>query len=103
MSEIELLDETTLQPHIQKYDGFILFFKEHCPNCKVMRKVLDKCHEKNPKLKIAGIDIEIESSLLEKYKIAKVPTILITRSGTIVASHTGLSKPSEMLALYFES
>ena len=57
-------------------DCLVVFFKHHCPNCKVLMKVFEKCLVQHPDLTIAGVDTEKNQSIMEDMGVSKVPTVI---------------------------
>lgn len=80
--------------------GVLIFFKQLCPHCKNMEKVMDKFHGLEPDVTLLGIDIEEHSAAAAALGAERPPTLCIIKGGNICARKVGLMNPKELLALY---
>jgi thioredoxin-like negative regulator of GroEL len=94
------LGEGSFHKYIDENDCLVLIFKNQCPICKVLSKVMDKCMLENPGLKVAEVDSEANSGLMTQMDISKVPTILVYKSGQLAARKTGVIKANELVDFY---
>ena len=97
------LRKDTYSEYIKNNDCLIIFFKERCPNCKVLMKVMEKCSAAHPDMLMAEVDSEESGDLLDELDISRVPTILVYKKGAISARRAGVMKPAELAALYHEA
>ena len=84
-------------------DCLVIFFKHHCPNCKVLMKVFEKCLAQRPDLTIAGVDTEQNPSIMEDMDVSKVPTVVVYKEGKPVARKSGIMNPTELMSFYLGS
>lgn len=102
-SDFIKLSETNYVDFVKENDGLVVFYKNRCPNCKVLMKVMEKCLAGHPDIKMAEVDTEENSNLLEDLQILRVPTILVYKGGGIKARKTGVMKPVELTSLYYDA
>ena len=66
-------------------------YSDSCMPCKILYPILKELNEKfSDKLKICKANMELNSTLISKYKISSVPTILFLNNGDMVKKITGL-------------
>jgi thioredoxin 1 len=80
--------------------GLCIVFKELCPHCKNMEKVLEKFALLQPGVPLFGLDIEKNPAAAAVLEAERPPTILVIKNGTVTGRKTGLMNPKEMLAFY---
>ncbi|SHN59735.1 thioredoxin family protein [Desulfovibrio litoralis] len=97
---IESLTQANVDEFIANNNGIIIFHKTLCPHCKVMGVVLGKVHAQNSSIKIAAIDTEEESALMEKFGVERVPTLVVFKNGEKKASNSGIMNPKETIAFF---
>ena len=78
----------------------LLFHKPHCPNCMILKKVIQKGLGITPEMQIAGIDIEAHPKYLDMFNISRVPTLITFRAGKEASRKSGVMKPRELIGLY---
>ena len=84
-------------------DCLLLIFKNHCPYCKVLMAVIEKCLVSYPDLNVAGINSEENPTTLKELDVSKVPTILMYKQGSVTARRSGVMNPTELSALISKS
>ncbi|MHC1713241.1 MAG: thioredoxin family protein [Solidesulfovibrio sp.] len=98
---IRQLTDTDFQAKIAETKaGVCLFFKELCPHCKNMEKVLEKFATLLPGVDLLGLDLEKNPAAAAALDVSRVPTILVVKDGVVTTQKTGLMNPKEMLAFY---
>ena len=101
MSEFTEINDISFQETLTATEaGIILFYKNLCPHCKNMEKVLAKFSIKSRDTAIMTIDSEACPLAMTITKVERVPTLVIVKAGKIVANKVGLMNPKELLALY---
>lgn len=85
---------------IDNSNGFIIFYKNLCPHCKVMSKVLEKIIAQDTRLKVFSVDSEKNSELMEQLNITRVPSICSLHNGKITGVQTGIKNPKETILFY---
>lgn len=101
MSDFKELTQTSFEDTIPgTNDGIVIFYKELCPHCKNMEKVLAKFSQKRPEVLIMRINIEENASIAKSTGVERPPTLLIIKQGSIVSKKTGLMNPKELMATY---
>lgn len=101
--KMNLLSAETFTTYTNTNDCLVIFFKNHCPNCRVLMKVLEKCLVQHSEFNIAGVNTEENPGLMEASDVSKVPTVIIFKTGKPVARKSGIMNPTEMMAFYFNA
>ncbi|MFW5498133.1 MULTISPECIES: thioredoxin family protein [unclassified Maridesulfovibrio] len=101
MSEIKDITELASVEHFGSLgEAIVIFYKELCPHCKNMEKVLVKFGAKAPQVALFSVDSEKHANLMSEYDFERVPTLLFIREGKVIKTHSGLMNPRELKALY---
>lgn len=95
------LEPGAVVEYTRKGRFLILFYKQRCPNCVVMKKVLQKCLKADPGIRAAVVDIEKEAGFLDSFDVGKVPTLIVFQDGNAISRRTGVMRPDELRAFYF--
>lgn len=104
MSDFQELTETGFEDTIAETGGgIIIFYKELCPHCKNMEKVLAKFSIKKPEVVISRINFEENPAAVKSTGVERPPTLVLVKQGKIVTKKAGLMNPKELLALYNEA
>ena len=76
------------ESEVIKNEGIVLvdFYADWCMPCKMMAPVLDELSADAPNLKIVKVDIDDETALsvISKYQIRVVPTLMFFKNGQAV-------------------
>jgi len=76
------------------------FYATWCGPCKMMAPNVEKIAEEfKDQLVVKKIDVDQESLLAQSFNINIIPTVVIFKNGTVVASHTG-AMPYELLKTF---
>jgi len=95
------LDDSNYKSTIAGTDaGILICFKENCPHCKNMEKVLEKFAKKNEGVSFFNMDSEANPDAREELGAQRAPTLFVIKGGAIVATKAGLMNPKEMTAFY---
>lgn len=98
---IQEINETDYKEAIAStQSGVCIVFKELCPHCKNMEKVLEKFSLLVPSAVLLGLDIEKNAEAAKALGAERAPTLLIIKQGAVARIKTGLMNPKELLALY---
>ena len=97
------LTDANFKERLSGATGIIFFHKKICPNCKALRKVIEKFETANTGVLIMEIDSEENPGAMEDMAVEKVPTVLVIKNGRVVARKVGLMNVKEMTALYQKS
>jgi thioredoxin-like negative regulator of GroEL len=77
----------------------VVLYKDRCPYCAVVFKVLAKCLPGYPGLKIGGINSEEHPEMLARLGTSKVPTVFVYAGGSEKGRRSGVMNPTELAAL----
>jgi len=99
LDKMTILNSESFGSFTVSKDCLLLIYKNHCPHCKVLMTVIEKCLPAYPDLVLAGIDSEENPSVLQDLEVSKVPTVLIFRNGVPAARRSGVMNPYELSAL----
>lgn len=86
MSDFPEVNKDNFEDEVIKSDTLVLvyFWAEWCGACKMANQVLKTIAEENSDiLKVVAVNADSEKSLLEEYKINKMPTILFCINGNV--------------------
>lgn len=99
--KLEQLNSENITEFTKANNCIALVYKERCPNCKVMAKVLiTKCLTQNENIVLAGINSMESEELVDSLDAARVPTMLFYKDGELVGKKVGIIKPAEILSFY---
>jgi len=96
----ELTDANYAQTVSDTESGVLICYKQQCPHCKNMEKVLEKFSKKNPDVSLFKLDSEANPEALADLDSERAPTIFVIKGGKMVARKGGLMNPKEMKAFF---
>jgi thioredoxin 1 len=96
----ELTDTSFKEKLAATHGGIVLFYKELCPHCKNMEKVLAKFSAKAPEIDIMVMDSEACPDAMTALGVERVPTLVIIKGGQSLVTKAGLMNPKELRGLY---
>ena len=89
---VEITDET-FETSVAGGLSVVLFYKEQCPFCKAMRKIITKFSDMpaagNKQIKYFEINRETNPKLVESLRVERTPSVFIFRDGQKRASKSG--------------
>jgi thioredoxin 1 len=75
------------------------YWAEWCGPCKMIAPILDEVSsEYGDKIKVAKLDVDHNQATSMKYGIRGIPTLMLFREGSIVATHVGALTKSQLTA-----
>lgn len=77
------------------------FWAAWCAPCRVMASVMEELARERDDLRFAKVDVEAEQELAARYGVLSMPTFVVFRHGTPVASLAG-SRPKRRLVAELE-
>lgn len=99
----EELSDATFDGRIAEVKaGACIFYKQLCPHCKNMEKVLEKFSRLQPEATLLSVDIEQNPVSAGACGAERAPTIIVIRDGKVAGRKAGLMNPREM-AQFFDS
>lgn len=99
----EEINDTTFESMLLTGEtGVCIFYKQLCPHCKNMERVLDKFAKLQPSVRLFSIDLEQNPTAAKACEAERVPTIITFRDGKVLGRKVGLMNPREMVQ-FFES
>ena len=78
------------------------FHAEWCGPCKVLGPILEMLSTEQDKVKIIKLDVDLESSIAQKYGVMSMPTMIVFKDGEKIDQKIGLM-PKEALEAWFLS
>ena len=89
---VEITDET-FETSVADGLSLVLCYKEQCPFCKAMRKIITKFSDMpaagNKQIKYFEINSETNPGQMESLRIERIPSLFIFRDGQKTASTSG--------------
>ena len=73
------------------------FWAPWCGSCRMLMPVIKIVEEAIPKLTVAGINIDEFQEVSAKYDIQSIPTLVLFRNHTEVASHNGFASSQTLI------
>lgn len=83
--------------------GVLIGYKELCPHCLNMEKMLIKYSKTHPDISLFRLNIEESPDTFKELGGERPPTIFVIKNNSIVARKAGLMNPKEMKAFYQRS
>lgn len=75
------------------------FWAEWCGPCRMLTPVLEQVAEQfADKMKFVKMDIDAQSETPAKFAIRQIPTLLLIKNGSVVATKTGVLSQTDLKA-----
>jgi thioredoxin 1 len=100
---VQLLTKADYEEKLKYASGVLLFYKNFCPNCRALEKVLEKFFTANCEVNLFRINSDESSSVLKSLGVERVPTVWILREGSILVKKVGLMNLREMTEFYLSA
>ena len=102
MSEtIKHVSDASFEQEVLKSDKPVLvdYWAEWCGPCKMIAPILDEVsREYADKLAIAKVDVDANQGTAAKFGIRGIPTLMLFKSGSVVATKVGALSKSQLTA-----
>ncbi|ORZ22620.1 thioredoxin-like protein, partial [Absidia repens] len=72
------------------------FYANWCGPCKMLTPILTKSVAQNPKVSLFKIDIDDNTDIGQKYKIAALPTVIAFQNGEVVDQFVGMRNKAQV-------
>lgn len=73
------------------YPVLVYFYATWCTSCKVLNPILQQVtNELGATVELIEINVEEEPSLVKKYKVRNMPTLIIFKNKTPLWRHSGM-------------
>jgi len=80
------------------------FWADWCGPCRMLAPILDRIAEKNAKkLTVVEVNVDTNQDIAQKYNIRGIPTIILFKSGNVVATHVGMATESKLSSFIDEN
>lgn len=76
------------------------FYAPWCGPCSLLNPVLDEIAAENPNIRVCKINIDTEHALSSRYKVFRIPTLLVMRDGAEQMRIVGARPKEELVALF---
>ncbi|MBK9107399.1 MAG: thioredoxin [Saprospiraceae bacterium] len=98
---MEIKENKSFQSILQAENLVLVdFFTEWCGPCKMMAPVIDKIKSKTgDHIRIFKVDVDKNPSVVNKYHIRGVPTLILFHRGNIVWQHSGMISEESLLQI----
>ena len=74
------------------------FFAPWCAPCKMIAPVIEQIANNNKDIKVVKIDADTSQTLMTKFGIRGIPTLLLINDGAIVGTQVGASSVKQVQA-----
>lgn len=98
---IKHVSDASFDSDVLKTDGPVLvdYWAEWCGPCKMIAPILDDLSaEYKGKLQIAKMNVDENSETPAKYGIRGIPTLMLFKNGTVVATKVGALSKTQLAA-----
>lgn len=75
------------------------FFATWCGPCKMVAPIIDEIAAEREDIKVCKIDVDQDSELAIRYKVASIPTLMVFSSGDVVKQALGALPKKDILAM----
>jgi len=65
------------------------FWAPWCNPCKLMNPIIDKLEKDYPNIEVVRINVDEDSSMVDKYGILTIPTYILEKDGQIINAVKG--------------
>ncbi|CAO3594578.1 unnamed protein product [Absidia cylindrospora] len=72
------------------------FYANWCGPCKMLTPILTKFVAQNPKVSLFKVDIDDNTDIGQKYKIAALPTVVAFQNGEVVDQFVGMRNKAQV-------
>ena len=100
MSVINITKENFEKEVLQSSQIVLLdFWAQWCPPCRMIAPILDKIGEEKNEIIIGKINVDEEQGLVQEFRVANIPTLVVTKDGVEVNRSMGAVSKQEILEL----
>ena len=100
MSILNITKENFEQEVLQSSKPVLLdFWAEWCPPCRMIAPILDKIGQEEHEVIIGKINVEEEQGLVQEFRVANIPTLVVIKDGVEVNRTMGAVSKQEILEL----
>ena len=76
------------------------FWAPWCGPCNLLSPVLEELAESRPDIKVCKVNVDAERDLASKYKVYRIPTLLVMSQGQEEDRITGARPMEELISLF---
>ncbi len=99
------LNDNSFECNVLQAEGLILvdFWAEWCGPCKMISIILDEIAEEfTGRMTITKVNIDQNPTIAPKYDIRSIPTLLLFKNGSTVATKVGMCSKGQLKAFLNE-
>ena len=74
------------------------FYADWCGPCKMQAPIVDAIAEENSDVVVAKLNVDDVDDVAERFNIVSIPTLLISKGGTLVKNFVGVTMKAHVLA-----
>jgi thioredoxin 1 len=93
------IGDSTFIEEVENYQGVVVvdFWAAWCGPCKMIAPIFEELNtELGDKIKFAKVNVDENSAVGNKYRIASIPTILIFKNGAVAETLVGFRPKQEL-------
>lgn len=72
------------------------FWAPWCGPCKMMKKVLEKVEEDNPRVKVIKVNVDESSDLAQQFSVRNIPTIVVFKGDQEIQRAIGMKQHAQL-------